>query len=364
MIRGIITTALLLGKGEVGTWALAEGWSNGNSVLEITKLATSDNPRSMSIASEVLCAAASVEKARPYLTSLVQSQSLMGLLKSDDKDIRSGAAAAMAKLGLANKESSDDEGELFGLLEVAAGLLEESDESLSEKGVDDEQRKKTQKVDLGKNTSVDRAVELLSYLSSKTLIKEEIAHGFKASIESSKTVLEEVVDLASQPNAGGSVYGYGISSIFAYLAVSNEQLRKEAFEGKEITAEQYDQLQSLGKTEEEKELAKENVDEDPAQNVSLRIQKMASANVPRAMVKLIEGASETTLEQIFTAMNRMTVEASVRGKMVQQGCLSECIKMSKGVRHSFICLFLNKYIPLKSLVAHSYDVCLSSIEKP
>ena len=49
------------------------------------------------------------------------------------------------------------------------------------------------------------------------------------------------------------------------------------------------------------------------------------------MVKLNDGASDTTLEQHIIAMSRIAIEPTARGAMVQQGCLSVCIQMSKGV---------------------------------
>ena len=41
---------------------------------------------------------------------------------------------------------------------------------------------------------------------------------------------------------GDSITNYGIDSIFVHMAVLLETLHKEAFIGKDITAEQYDEL--------------------------------------------------------------------------------------------------------------------------
>ena len=127
---------------------------------------------------------------------------------------------------------------------------------------------------------------------------------------------------------------YGLAGIFNLLSVSVETLRKEAFVGKEITKEQYDQLQALGKTEEEKEAAakKDETEGDTPAAVSERIRKLANANVPRAIVKLLEGSSDATQEKLLEGMGRMASEQSVRGIMIQQGCLSACLKLDKGVR--------------------------------
>eukprot|EP00957_Ditylum_brightwellii_P128893 9831971-Ditylum_brightwellii.AAC.1 len=80
--------------------------------------------------------------------------------------------------------------------------------------------------------------------------------------------------------------------------------------------------------------------EDSLDAVNERIRKMASCNVPRAMVKLMENGggsvsggggttSEHTMEQLVMAMNRMALEESVRGTMVQQGCLSALLKVEE-----------------------------------
>ena len=106
--------------------------------------------------------------------------------------------------------------------------------------------------------------------------------------------------------------------------------------GKEITKEQYDQLQALGKTEEEKaaEAKQDEREGDDAKSVSERIRKMANANVPRAMVKLLESSksSDATQEKLLEGMGRMASEQSVRGAMIQQGCLTTCLQLDKGVR--------------------------------
>ena len=50
---------------------------------------------------------------------------------------------------------------------------------------------------------------------------------------------------------------------------------------------------------------------------------MAKSNVPRALVQLMDGASDQTMEQIVVALNRMANEPSVRGSLIQQGVLTD-----------------------------------------
>ena len=339
---GQLTSSMLLGKPAVGTWALKYGWSDGNGVDELKALISSANSRAMSIASELVSAASSVESSRPLLATLVAEGTLQDLLIHPDADVRSGAASCAAKIGLASKALSADEDGVMGLLDIAIELLFDKNEHLDTEST----TKALSKVPKSKaateeTTSMDRGIEVMAYLASKTFVKERICNGYvpKGSPKNRKTVLERLVELALTPSNGSQTQmAYGLAGIFNLLAVSIETLRKEAFVGKEITREQYDQLQSLGKTEEEKEAeAKTNESEgDTPTAVGERIRKLAKANVPRAMVKLLEGSgssSDAYQEKILEGMGRMSCEPSVRGLMIQQGCLTACLQLDKGVSH-------------------------------
>ena len=329
--RGQLVSALLLGKGKVGVWALKSGWADGNGMRELEELVSSEDSIAMSIASEIISAAASVKKGRPLLTAIVEKGCVETLLACDSREVRSGAASAIAKLGLANKDLSADEGEVFGLLQIAAELVTgtaEDNNQLIQKTAKIKRSSVDGSASSSDTTAIDRGIEVLSYLCSKTNIKEEIAHGFKAQ-SASNSILERLVELGSAPDAGEAHSAFGLATIFSLIAVSNQTLRDEAFAKADITSEQYDQLQALGKTVEEKELDKKQQDLDPKDAVSERIVRMANANVPRAMVKLMEGSSEATKEMLVVGMNRMAVEQTVRGLMIQQGCLSACLKVEK-----------------------------------
>jgi len=345
MKRGQLTASLIMGKPDVGTWALKYGWSNGQGVEELKQLISSNNSCAMSIASELVSAASSVESSRPLLATLVQEGTLEDLLIHPDADVRSGAASCAAKIGLASKALSSDDGEVMGLLDVAIELLFEEDEWLDD---DDNKSSSKSKVEAltkkvppsrkasEESTSMDRGIEVLAYLVSKTFVKEKVVGGYKpeGSPADRKTALERLVEIACAPSSGDAQLSYGLASVFNLLAVSIETLRKEAFIGKEITREQYDQLQALGKTEEEKEAEakKDEKEGDNPASVSERIRKLASSNVPRAMVKLLEGSSsDTTQDKLLEGMCRMASEPTVRGLMIQQGCLTTCLQLDKGV---------------------------------
>jgi len=345
MKRGQLTASLLIGKSDVGVWALKHGWSDESGVDELKQLIFSSDSRAMSIASELVSAASSVEKARPLLANLVQEGTLEDLLIHPNADVRSGAASCAAKIGLASKALSEDEGEIIALLDIAIELLFEEDEGDNESDVKSNSKQKA--IELSKSlpksvqspsvesTSMDRGIEVMTYIVSKTFVKEKIVAGYKpeGSPPDRKSALERLVEIGCAPNSGDAQLAFGLAGIFNLLAVSMETLRKEAFIGKEITKEQYDQLQALGKTEEEKDIEAKNdaKEEDTPAAVRERIRKLANANVPRAMVKLLDGStSDSTQEKLFEGMGRMASEQSVRGIMIQQGCLTSCLQLDKG----------------------------------
>lgn len=320
MERALIASALLLSNKEAGMWAMNHGWTDSGS--DIPDLIASGDLRAMGMASELLSAAATVEGVRGHVSDL----DLTALLRSGDSDIRSGAAAAVAKLGLSDK-AAKDEGEMMGLLQAACELLGEQDSSATE-AKDSKLVKKTGSLSTFGTSSLERAIEMISYLATHTTIKEELAAGF-SSPNGPESALEYLVQTADKPSAGESLSGYALASIFQNLSVTNEQLRREAFEGKEVTMEQYDEMQRMGKTEEEKEVMDQEKDPDTSELCFERIRQMAKAGVPRALVALSDGASEQTLGQVVLTMTRMANEKSVRGVMIQQGVLSACIKIEK-----------------------------------
>jgi hypothetical protein len=327
MERAELASALLLAKSEVGAWAVGSGWPSCQS--DLNDLVESSEKAALVMVSELISAAASVKETRPMVATLLSNTALKQLLSHEDRDIRTAAASAVTKLGLS--ESQTDEVEIVGLLEAACYMLEDSGDSSNGSA-------KSSKLLAAKvpgtvstaTTSIERGVEVMMYLVSKTLVKEELAHGFHATPESMHTGLELLVRVADMPNAGEALSAFGLASIFQLMAVTSLTLRKEAFEGKEFTMEQYDEMQNMQKTEEEKEMVEDSEysDDSPVQCTE-RIQKMAHANVPRALVQLTEGASDKTLEQLVSALNRMANEPSVRGTMIQQGVLSALIKIEK-----------------------------------
>lgn len=324
MERTALATALLLAKGDVGAWALgANAWPNCKDTL--SELADSDQKTALCLVAELLAAAASVKDTRPTVGGYLMEPAIKNLVKHSDKDVRTAAASSVAKLGLAEQETEDIE--IIGLLEAACYMLEDGDVGTDKA---DLVNANVPTSDTGALSSIDRGVEVMTYLVSKTLVKEELAHGFKATMESKYTGLELMVKVADRPGAGQALSAYGLASAFQLMAATPLTLRKESFEGKQVTMEQYDELRSMQKTQDEKEFDEEpELKEDSPEQCGARIAKMAQANVPRALCLLADGASDQTLEQVIIGLNRMANEPSVRGTLIQQGVLSKLIKIEK-----------------------------------
>ncbi len=134
MKQAELTELLLLGKLEMGTWALKHGWSDGSGTKELKLLISLNDSRTMSIASEIFSVASSIESTHPLLTALVKEETLEDLLIHPAANFRSGAAFCMTKIGLASKSLLTDEKEVMELLDVAIELLfEEKDDEFKDK---------------------------------------------------------------------------------------------------------------------------------------------------------------------------------------------------------------------------------------
>ena len=325
--RAQLATAILMASADVGGWTLGSGWPNCTE--NMNTMAESDDINALRIVAELLSSAASVKGVRPMVAIYLSNDAIKALVTHQDRNVRTAAASAVAKLGLGEDHTQDFE--IMNLLEAACYMLEEGETSLESSSTN----KKSESLEsvpmtAGAKTAVDRGIEVLTYLITKTIVKEEVAHGFKATPESKYSGLELLVRISDNMEAGKSVTAFGIATIFQLMAATPLTLRKESFEGKELTMEQYDEIQKMQKTEEQKELEDDKeLKEDNDEQCAERVLKMAKSNVPRALIQLSNGASDQSLEQIVLALNRMANVQSVRGTMIQQGVLSGLIKLEK-----------------------------------
>jgi len=143
--------------------------------------------------------------------------------------------------------------------------------------------------------------------------------------------------------SAGATCAYTISYIFSQITVTNEELRRKALAEKDITPEQYDQMQKLQRIstkDENGNVIEEKVDDpdlDTDINCRLRIKKLVSLNLIPFIVKLAESkyASEETRKCCFVTMRQVAVEEIVRGPFIQQGGFTSCLEhANKEYEHS------------------------------
>jgi len=105
---------------------------------------------------------------------------------------------------------------------------------------------------------------------------------------------------------GKSPWAYGLASIMASLTQSNDDLRREALAEKEITPEQYEQMQKIQKMQlPEGQRGDEIGDADPPEKMEGRIKELLAHDAIRALVKLATEASAATQELVATALSQV-----------------------------------------------------------
>mmetsp|Transcript_7515 Transcript_7515/g.16193 ORF Transcript_7515/g.16193 Transcript_7515/m.16193 type:complete len:1116 (-) Transcript_7515:77-3424(-) len=333
--RAELATALLMVNSSIGGWSMGTGWPGFDDHLN--RMAESNDINALRIVAELLSSAASVKETRPMVGVYLNNDSIKALVTHEDRNVRTAATSAVAKLGLAEEETRDFE--VIGLLEAACYMLEDGEESIEASNAAEGKNKANALANIpmisGAKSSVERGVEVIAYLVTKTIVKEEVAHGFKATTASKYNALELLIKVSENAGAGESVAAFGLASIFQFLAVTPLTLKKEAFEGKEVTMEQYDEIQRMQKIQEQKETETDEQDliDDNEDQCAQRVVKMANAGVPRALIQLAEGSSDQSLEQIVVALKRIANVQSVRGTMIQQGVLSALIKLEKNEKN-------------------------------
>jgi hypothetical protein len=117
VMRGLLAVSLLFANNDVGLWVLQKGLSKGN----LSKLIQSGKFREMFIASEIVAACTLTEKGRDFLRPVLESGNLDILLESDNLEVSSGAATAVAKLGMTNKIFTMNEGDVKAHLKETSG---------------------------------------------------------------------------------------------------------------------------------------------------------------------------------------------------------------------------------------------------
>ena len=184
------------------------------SVVPVVELCGSRDALAERLGAEVLSCAASTESGRGLLAPLVEAGVLERLMEDGGSTaVRSAAAAAVAKMGLAAKALKSGARETGRLLDAATALLK--DAAGGSTGDDP--------------SAAERAVEVLAALSGHSSAKEELAHG------SGRTgaALEALCGLGKAVR-GSDPVAYGLALLFANLTVTNDELRRRHFREREM----------------------------------------------------------------------------------------------------------------------------------
>jgi len=177
-------------------------------------------------------------------------------------------------------------------------------------------------------TSTERAIEVLAALVGKSQIKEEIVHGSYRVSSALKALLTLDLDVRSTA-------AYGLTHVLAALTITNYELRQRALAEKDITPEQYDQVQKLQrintKDEEGNEIVEKGDDDndsDTLEQCRRRIQRIVALNGIPVLVRLLTHGSDQTKEVAARTLRQICVDQSSRGLMIQQGGLKACCAAS------------------------------------
>ncbi|GMI25440.1 hypothetical protein TeGR_g12696 [Tetraparma gracilis] len=223
------------------------------------------------------------QAGRVLVKGLHEAGVLQSLMQHEDAGVAATAVAIMAKIGFKDMAVGDEK----DMMKAGLVLLEDP-------------------------SSEERGIEILSYLCNKTTYKNVIA--------ASPSALSSIVSCSAAS-------GFGVATILSLLTVSIEQQRKEAFRDKEITEEQYKELQKLAM----EKSSSEQEEMDPAEAVNRRISHVVSAGALRPLLDVVTTASTTVgaKEVAMLALVQIAAEKTVRGAMIQAGALKAAIELLK-----------------------------------
>jgi hypothetical protein len=342
--RAQLEAALLMTCPSIGVWSLEQ---NGG-IHQILFLISSQDIKCQDIAAEVMCLAASTESGGTLLAPILSCGALHGLLKVPSHSVRAAAASTITKLSIKAKALKEDSPEISQILNAVLDILKNSPAStlnssninnnlVSFSSMDNSSKKQITNKDKSSSvesslidldsgnsfTSTERAVEVLAAMVVKTYIKEEIVHG-------SYRVASALSSLSSLELDVRSTAAYGLAYIYAAISITNWELKKNALAEKDMSPEQYDQINNLQKINTKDENGneigdvKEDNDPDTFDMCKLRIQKISSTNGIPLLVRLLSQASSQTKETSARALKQICVDESSRGYMIQQGGLKAC----------------------------------------
>eukprot|EP00903_Cladosiphon_okamuranus_P017674 g16275.t1 len=336
-VRRVTTAAALANaEGPLGAWAM----SLHGFLAEAMTLAASGDEVAQEAAAECFCSAASFDGGRALLGPVVESGVIFALMESKNQAARSAAASAYAKLGMISSALSSDSDDVTKLLNVSLDLITASTTPSAPinktKDVQSGPGAKTSSPAVSKAAArmdglkggaaiadSERAVEVLSFLVSKTKVKEELCYGSARCPKALSRLCR-----AAENTSGTSPIAYGLAFLFSSLCVSKEEEMKESFKGKDMTYEQYEQLKQLNDSHGQGPKEDETDIKDTVDAAKRRSHALAEAGCVVSLRKIAEDASPATRERVALCFRRLATEPMNRGLIVQQGGLALLINMA------------------------------------
>lgn len=304
--RVALATAVATGEQDIGTWAInIDGYIP--EVMTLSEMTGSSLAQETS--AEAMCVCASFEGGRPLLAPVVESGIIFRLMDSSSAVTRSAAASAYTKLGMISQALKGDSSDIVKLLNVSLDLL-------SDKVTPQEK---------------ERAIESLTFLATKTKVKEELVYGSSRC----RASLDRLCNAAKDID-GRSPIAFGLATIFGSIAISMEELQAEALRGKDMTQEQYQQLQKLQEAHGQGPKGDATDESDTTDAAMKRANKLVKAGVIEALRKLTVNSSEPTLRAIARCYRILCTDPASRGAIVAKGGLSANLKLASGTDTSTV----------------------------
>ena len=278
--RMLVTLALFNADASLGCWVLGEEETDA----ALRRLLASGGADPQMVVAEVFNRASTTEAGRGSLRPYVSDHTLVRLMKTSGApfEARVAAAAAFTKLGLAAKALPSTSTELTDLMNIASSGLEQATATFSSPSLSpDGTRLRTSAVE-------GSVVEILSCLATRTALKRELTFGSgrcKACIplllalvqqhigEGSRTstttstssiyntTSNSICSISSSNGAYDKVW-YGVAFVLASLTLSNDELRKEALQEKDIAPEEFEQLRKIQEMQQQQQQQQQLVRQD------------------------------------------------------------------------------------------------------
>ncbi|CAM9732538.1 unnamed protein product, partial [Phaeothamnion confervicola] len=389
--RVALAAAVAAADPNVGAWALAQP----GCVATAVALAGTGDMVAHEAAAEALCAAAGIEGGRPLLAPAVESGALFALMESRSGAARAAAASAYAKLGMLSRALTAGSDDVTKLLNVALDLL--SDTGGAGTGGGSGGTGGAGGFDPDTLAERERAVEVLSFLVSKTRVKEELCYGSARCVpalprlcraaldaaEGSKppaAAVKPAISTAAKPgtgaagdtkkksggSGGSTAVAYGLAFVLSAVSVSAEEDKKESFRDKDMSYEQYQQLQKLAEAH-GKGAKEDDSDKPDTHEAALRrCRALVDAGAVPALRAIATGGgsgvsggsggagghgSEAARLAVATCFRRLATDVSVRGALVQQGALTFLVNLAADPTASDRCRGEARHAVAKTLVS-------------